>query len=319
MIGQIRDEYKYMLDEAEREINDNKKLVYVAVSDINTGEILKSDMVEQKSVYTSQPDESFITQADFGKSCMIDITKGTHIVKSMLAQNNVASNIREVEYEVIHIGANIDVNNYIDVRISFPNGENYIVLSKKLLKGFQPDMPQCYLWVDEEEILRMSAAIVDAGLYQGAKLFMTKYIEPNIQEASIITYTPNVEILSLIEQDENIIERCSQKLNKEVRKELENRLAKSMSLDVSSVNWEIDDSVYNNIIEELSEGSNDDGIIEDITEDDYNDIDVTDEIDETDGTVETDNTDDLGPTWFLPELGRLGHNELLDSFMNREG
>ena len=55
--------------------NDNKKLVYVAVSDINTGEILKSDMVEQKSVYTSQPDESFITQADFGKSCMIDITK----------------------------------------------------------------------------------------------------------------------------------------------------------------------------------------------------------------------------------------------------
>ncbi len=64
----------------------------------------------------------------------------------------------------------------------------------------------------------MSAAIVDASLYHGSKLYMTKYIEPNIQEASIITYTPSVSILSLIENDPNIVNRCSQVLNKEVRR-----------------------------------------------------------------------------------------------------
>lgn len=242
-IGQIREEYEYMLNEARQEMNNNKKSVYIALSDINIGETLNVDMVEKKTVYSAQPAESYITEDELGKAVRIDITKGTHIVKSMLARNSVTSILREVEYDVIHISPNIEANDHVDVRIVYPNGENYIVMSKKSLKGFQPGLPVCYLWVDEEELLRMSAAIVDAGIYQGSRLFMTKYIEPNIQEASIITYTPNISVLSLIENDPNIVGRCSQILNIEVRKAIENRLSKSMDLDVSAISWELDDTV----------------------------------------------------------------------------
>jgi hypothetical protein len=129
--------------------------------------------------------------------------------------------------------------------ILYPNGENFVVLSKKLLKGLQPDTSYCYLWVDEEELLRMSAAIVDAGLYPGSRLYMTRYIEANIQDPSIITYTPSISVLSLIENDPNIINRCSQVLNKEVRKALENRLARSMDIDVKEIQWDINgETIY---------------------------------------------------------------------------
>lgn len=234
MIEQIREEYEFLIKESRQEINDNKKSIYVTLSDIKAGEVLSLDKIEKKLVYTSQPIESYATKDEIGKAAMIDIPKGYHIVKSMLAQNTVSSVLREVEYEVIYISSNIKANDYVDIRISYPNGESYVILSKKSIKGFRPDMPICYLWVDEEELLRMSAAIVDAGLYGGSSLYMTKYIEPNIQDSSVITYTPSVSILSLIENDPNIVDRCSQVLNKEIRKALENRLADSIGVEITS-------------------------------------------------------------------------------------
>lgn len=243
MIGQIRQEYENMLGEARQEMDDNKKTVLAALSDIKTGELLSEDMVEEKTVYSSQPGESYITKDDLGKAAIIDIPAGTHIIKSMVAKSDVSPSLREVVYEVFHISSNIEANDFADIRILYPNGESYIVLSKKQLKGYQPDMPVCYLWVDEEELLRMSAAIVDAALYTGSILYMTKYIEPNIQEASVVTYTPSISVLNLIEHDPNIVERCSQLLNIEVRKALENRLAESMDKDVKNINWDVNGEI----------------------------------------------------------------------------
>lgn len=242
-IGQIREEYENMLNEAREEMNENKKTIYVAATDIKTGEILSEDKVEKRLVYSSQPIQSYITGDEIGKAVIIDIPEGTHILKGMIAQNPVSSVLREAEYDVIHISSNIEAGDFVDVRIFYPDGENFIVLSKKQIKGYQPDTAVCYMWVDEEELLRMAAAIVDAALYEGSKIYMTKYIEPNIQEASIITYTPSISVLSLIEHDPNIVDRCSQILNKEVRKALENRLAESMDLDVKIKHWDIEGDV----------------------------------------------------------------------------
>lgn len=273
-IGQIREEYEYMLNEARQEMNENKKTVFVAVTDIKTGDILSEEMVEKRVVYTSQPIESYITKDELGKAVIIDIPEGTHILKGMVAENSVTSVLREVEYDVIHISSNIEASDFVDVRIFYPNGESFVVLSKKQLKGYQPDMPICYLWVDEEELLRMSAAIVDAGLYEGSKLFMTKYIEPNIQEASVITYTPSISVLSLIEHDPNIVERCSQLLNKEVRKALENRLAESLDLDVKEIYWDIDGEIR--YMPEVLKENSYIGIKTEGTDTDKTDIDRTD-------------------------------------------
>lgn len=295
-IGQIRDEYKYMLNETQQEMHDNKKDVYVALSDISTGEFLTMDKVEQITAYSSQPSKIHITKDEIGKVVIIDIPKGTHIVKSMLSESIISAELREVEYDVIHISPNITANDYIDVRIAYPNGENYIVMSKKPLKGFQEGTPLCYMWVDEEELLRMSAAIVDAALYQGSKVFATKYIEPNIQEASIITYTPNISVLSMIENDPNIVERCSQLLNKEVRKAFENRLTQSLGLDVSAISWEINDyGVDNNALI-----NNEDNIDYDINEVYKSKSDIEDDsnIDEH----------DEAPAYF-PELGNKRQSE----------
>lgn len=241
---QIRYYYVSQLNEANCVIEQNQKVIYVASTDIMPGDYITKENIERISVFTSQSEKVFISQDDIGKLALINIPEGTHITNMMLTENVVASQVREVAYNMIHISSNIWSNDTVDLRISYPNGETYIVLSKKIVQKLDTDTSTCIFWLDEEELLRMSAAIVDAGLYSGTKLYLTKYIEPNIQGASIVNYTPSLSILTLIENDPNIVDRCSQKLNKDLRKALENRLADNMELDVSEISWDINSNLF---------------------------------------------------------------------------
>ncbi len=237
--SQIKQEYRGLLAEANRKLEENQREVYVAAADIMAGDIITREQLVKKKVYSSQAQETFIGEEQIGKLALINIPTGTQVLVTMAADSSITTNLREAQYEVIHLNSNMEKDNTVDVRLLYPNGESYVVLSKKVIKGLAPDTAAVFLWLEEEEILRMSAAIVDASLYTGSKLYVTKYIEPNIQKASVITYTPSLSILSLIEKDPNIVERCSQELNKVVRKALENRLADSMAIDVSAIEWNV--------------------------------------------------------------------------------
>ncbi|MBP1755916.1 MAG: hypothetical protein H6Q59_2314 [Firmicutes bacterium] len=242
---QVREEYETLLSAAYNEIHMNQKNVYVAAVDIATGDIVSKDNVKKSTVYASLPQDSYITNEELGKQALIDIPTETNIMTTMVTDNTISSELREVEYQVININSNIITHDTVDVRIFFPNGEDYVVLPKKVLRGYDGETANCCLWLSEEEIIRIRNAIVDAYLYTGAFLYTTKYIEPNIQEASIVTYTPSVGAIELIQKNPNILETATNDLSSLVRKALENRLAKALNKDVSSQQWELfDDNIY---------------------------------------------------------------------------
>lgn len=240
LTGQIREEYRLLLNKVNQDMESNLRDVFVATVDIEAGDYVTEDKLEKARAYSSQPEVLFITEDDIGQMAIIDIPAGTQLLRSMLAEANVSSELRELEYNVINFNSNIVEKDIVDIRICYPNGESYTILSKKTLIGCEPETGICRMWLDEEEQLRMSAAIVDAALYEGAYLYVTKYIEPNVQKASIVNYTPNLAVLKLLESDPNVLARAAQKLNRMVRKQLENRLAVSLGIDVSKINWDIE-------------------------------------------------------------------------------
>lgn len=226
------------------EMQENQKKVYVATCDISVGEYITNDNIEYKKVFSAQPEVTYFTKEDIGKMVIVEIKEGTHLLSTMVTENVVDTDLREASYNVITVNTNITHNDMVDIRILFPNGENYIVLSKKYIKFFDEMKEDNYFWLLEEEILRMSSAIVDAYLYKGAVLYTTKYIEPNIQSESIITYTPSLVSIELIKNSPNIVSIASNYLNQQVRKSLENRLAKSSDLEVSNTNLDANDNSY---------------------------------------------------------------------------
>lgn len=209
-------------DSLNKIIEENQKELYVSQEVIHIGEYITEDKVKVERVYNSQLEDGFIVSDDIGKIAVVTIEKGTHIQSSMISEDRSSSDLREVSFQGLALTNNLLSGDVVDVRILYPNGENYIVLSKKRVNVTET-MDESYFNLCEEEILRMSSAMVDAYLYPDSMLYTTKYIEPAIQRESIITYIPSIDIKQLIEDSPNIVHIAMRTLNNRNRSELEER------------------------------------------------------------------------------------------------
>ncbi|WP_145950047.1 hypothetical protein [Paenibacillus sp. Y412MC10] len=109
-------------------------------------------------------------------------------------------------------------SDFVDVRIKFPTGQDYILLSKKKVE----DLSNNRVWyhMDEKEILSMSSGIVDAYL-NDATIYALSYVDPYMQEKAVVTYPPNAKVLDLIDSDPNIVDVAKTELERHYRQKLE--------------------------------------------------------------------------------------------------
>lgn len=262
-VKQLKQNYQVELDIANKQIQENQIYTYIAVQDIKAGENLTEDKLEYKQIFSSLPEENYITKEDLGKLSVIDINSSVPILKNMVTKDILEKDLREEEFNVFYLNSNLQDGDYIDIRLLYPNGEDYIVLSKKAVKNLSLENQNCFLWLNAEEILTISGAIVDAFINDGSKLYTVKYIEPLIQEPSTVTYTPSRNVIDLIKRDPNVVQRASLHLSTKLREELENRLGVFYSDYDQSVTWnksvydidnEKENAVEDNSIEEEEEG-----------------------------------------------------------------
>lgn len=157
----------------------------------------------------------------------LDMNMNTILTLEMLAKSDeaITDDVRRQEYNCIVLPIDLTTGDYIDIRLMLPNGQDYIVVSKKrveiasVVDEFEietlwtsPDT----IWVNlrEDEILTMSCAIVDAYKISGAKLYATVYTDPGMQNAATPTYLVNAETAALIQRDPNILTQALRELER---------------------------------------------------------------------------------------------------------
>jgi hypothetical protein len=215
-----------VLNETKEALEAKQSYVLVASSDLASGaevtmESFSSEIV-QTTVDTSQvisiedfwfTDDSgeYITKYnDDGTEQVktlimkVGVPAGTIVTKDMVAEvdDQVQDDQRIEEYNMIVLPSELKNNQYIDIRIMLPTGENYIVVSKK--KVLQCNLTTIWLKMSEEEILTLGNAIVEAYTATGTKLYATTYSDPGMQTAATPTYAVSEAVLSLINTDPNI-------------------------------------------------------------------------------------------------------------------
>lgn len=147
----------------------------------------------------------------------LDMNKNTVVTLEMIAKSDEAltDDIRRQEYNCVVLPLDLETGDYIDLRLLLPNGQDYIVVSKKqvtIATSVDPTVGTLWtspdtIWVNlgEDEILSMSCAIVDAYKIAGAKLYATVYTDPGMQKAATPTYLINAETAALIQKDPNVL------------------------------------------------------------------------------------------------------------------
>ena len=138
-----------------------------------------------------------------GYKSKLDLSAGTILAENLVYEGEeLTSDVRYVEYNMLTLPTTILEGDYIDVRLTLPNGQDLIVISKKEVKSILGDT--IGLELTEGEILMMESAIVEAYIMTASNLYAIQYIEPGIQEAAIKTYTPTAAVQNLIAANGNI-------------------------------------------------------------------------------------------------------------------
>ena len=105
---------------------------------------------------------------------------------------------------------NVAIGDYVDVRITFPNGQDFIVIAKKEIKNIQGNTVTFEM--TEAEILMLNSAVVESYIIKASNIYVAKYVEPGMQEKASNTYTPTPEVIRLINTDSNIVAEAKQEL-----------------------------------------------------------------------------------------------------------
>ena len=197
-------------------INNTDCKIYIA-NDQGKEEVATNLTAEDKAFYyegnnnnaSNRRDITVATDAVIAKVAM---TANTVITSSLVVRTDEVqtNDVRTQEYNMLVLPTELGPEDYVDVRLMLPNGQDFIVVSKKRV-GIPQTSDGTYMAdtitmnLAEDETISMSAAIVEAYKINGSKIYVTKYTDPAIQEKSIETFIPTQEIAELINSDPNIV------------------------------------------------------------------------------------------------------------------
>ncbi len=188
---------------------------YALNTDVKSGQEITEAMLTMIDTYQNLVPQNYVSVEQIrgvaqGKKVIakIDMYKNTLLTASTVTteENGISNDLRKIEYNMLTLPININTGDIIDVRITFSNGQDFIVLSKKEIKNIEGNTVTFYL--TEDEILLLNSAIVESYIMTASNIYVAKYTDPGMQEKATITYMPTSEVLSLINSDSNIVEKA---------------------------------------------------------------------------------------------------------------
>ena len=136
------------LNEAKQELESQFITVYVASEDLESGQVITlEDNFVMENVKTSLDESQVISSDDFlyidedgniteePKEMMmkVNVPSGTIVTKDMIVESGeqTTDSQRIQEFNMILLPSQLKNGDYIDIRYQLPNGQDFIVLSKK--------------------------------------------------------------------------------------------------------------------------------------------------------------------------------------------
>lgn len=208
---------------------------FVLTRDVPAGEELTAGMIREQRVQSAEEmlaAQSFAKEDLLGKRLKVSLTKGAALSTDMVYEEAAADDERRVELREVYLPQTLRENEFVDIRISFPNGEDYLVVGHKrayrLLRDDEGVVSALELRFLEEEQLRYQAACVDAKMYEDTRLYAVQYTG-EFQVAAQVYYPVNRAVFRLMQWDPNIEELFVVEKEQEQRTLLETELEPYLS------------------------------------------------------------------------------------------
>ena len=206
----------------------------VLAGEMEKGDVIGSDDLKEAAFYsnlelTDTDKEDFV-----GKTLRQEAKEGIIITESMVYDDTgVSDDLRMYMFDYIAVPEGIEKGDVFDIRISFPNGEDYIVARAKTIESRSET--GIFVNATEKELLMISSAYVDTTIYDGAKIYASMYVT-DYQELPVVNYPVNMYVTKLAEWNPNLLQEVEEALDLEKRKILEENLYEFMGVTMEACN-----------------------------------------------------------------------------------
>lgn len=192
------------------------KSAYILTQDVKSGEVIDLNKVMLVKMQYAPANYLNATQLSDEQNVLkakTQLTSGVVLSQDMvyIAGEEETKDMRIVEYNMITLPSKLENGDYIDVRLTLPSGQDYIVLSKKQI--IKCDEDTIWIKVSEDEILYMNNAIVESYQMLGSSLNAVIYSEAGMQDAAIPNYSLSSAVEETLATDPNILEEAKAAYN----------------------------------------------------------------------------------------------------------
>lgn len=197
----------------QRENGYQQTNLYVLKCDATAGEELTADMLREQPMQ-SQEDLSGVQSVSreelIGKRLKVSLAKGAALCADLVYEGApVPEDERSVELQELYLPQTLHENEFVDIRIVFPDGEDYLVVGHKrvyrIIRDEAGETQAIQLRFLEEELLRYQAARVDTTVYRDTALYAVPYVG-EFQQAAEVYYPVNPAVFRLLQWDPNIVD-----------------------------------------------------------------------------------------------------------------
>lgn len=180
---------------------------YTVKSAVKAGDIVDINNITPITFMSSTVTDQHITDTDVLKDKVfkIAINPNTPITSNMLMDEVLEDDARDRDITLDRMTVGISEGDYIDIRMTMPYGDDYIVLSHKRVYAVNDNTIKLYM--TELEWATYLGARIDYMLNAdyGLVLYADKYVEPGIQQSAVAYYAVPENIASLLSKNPNII------------------------------------------------------------------------------------------------------------------
>ncbi len=210
--------------------------IYVLTRDAVAGEELTGDMFTEQRVQSTQDLSAVQTMEQdelTGRRLKVSLAKGAALSRDVLYEGApIADDERRVELSELYLPQTLKEDELVDIRISFPSGEDYLVVGQKrvyrIIQDDAGEVSALQLRFREEELLRYQAACVDVRTYRDCRLYAVQYTG-EFQNAAEVFYPVNRSVYELLQWDPNIGDLYVVAGEEERRRTLESNLSRFLS------------------------------------------------------------------------------------------
>lgn len=171
------------------------------------GRTITDDSLQAISVPSSLVGTAYVTNKEdiIGKYYKVNIEPGTPITSDLVMEDKMDNTLRDIDISVSTWVVGMRVGDYVDIRLTLPYGEDYIVLTHKRIQSIGDKTVKMYLTEDEWNTYQ--SAMVDYYLYsqKGARIYFSKYVAPGLQTEATAFYAISDRVKEVIRTNPNIV------------------------------------------------------------------------------------------------------------------